>query len=78
MIKVSVLEDEVTVRIEGEVIGGSGGGGDPYSGAYEATPTQAEQVFRTGGFSMVRDFVVHPIPQNYGLITYNGFHITVS
>lgn len=76
MIKVRILEDAVRVRIDGELISGSGG--DPYGGAYEATPTQAEQVFPTSGKVLARDFVVHPIPQNYGLITYNGFNIKVS
>lgn len=51
---------------------------EPYIGEYEATPTQSAQVFATAGKSMQRDFTVHPIPHNYGLITYDGSVITVS
>lgn len=76
MIKVHVLDDVINVKIEGEVIAGAGG--EAYTGAYEATPTQATQTFATSGKVMANNFVVNPIPQNYGLITYNGFNITVS
>lgn len=51
---------------------------DPYVGAYEATPTQSTQVFNTSGMTMSADFVVNPIPSNYGLITWNGSYLTVS
>lgn len=49
-----------------------------YTGAYEATPTQSTQVLSTAGYAMAADFVVNPIPSNYGLITYNGSTLTVS
>lgn len=49
-----------------------------YEGSYEATPSDSEQVFQTEGFSMAHDFIVHPIPSNYGLIQWNGTVITVS
>lgn len=48
-----------------------------YDGATTATPTQGRQVFRTGGKKLLEDFTVEPIPSNYGLITYNGFELTV-
>ena len=51
---------------------------EPYTGEYEATPTQATQVFATAGKSMTANFTVNPIPHNYGLITYDGGTITVS
>lgn len=51
---------------------------DPYLGAYEATPTQDTQTFATSGMTMAADFVVNPIPSNYGLITWNGATLTVS
>jgi len=76
-IDVRVCEEYVDVIVEGEIYG-SGGGGEPYTGEYEATPTRETQVFHTGGFVMGRDFVVNPIPSNYGLITHNGFNIMVS
>ena len=49
-----------------------------YGGAYEATPTSETQVFSTEGKRMLGDFTVAPIPNNYGLITWDGSTITVS
>ena len=49
-----------------------------YTGAYEATPTQETQTFSVAGYAMSADFVVNPIPSNYGLITWNGSYLTVS
>lgn len=49
-----------------------------YTGAYEITPTNAEQVLPTMQTSVLADIVIKPIPQNYGLITWNGSTITVS
>ena len=49
-----------------------------YTGAYEATPSSVTQIFETSGCKMTDNFVVNPIPQNYGLITWNGSFITVS
>lgn len=51
---------------------------DYYDGEYEFIPTQEEQVVETQNFILLDNIVVKPIPQNYGLITYNGFEITVS
>lgn len=56
-----------------------GGGGDsPYTGRTTVTPSRETQVLQTAGFSMERNIVVNPIPQNYGLITWNGATLTVS
>lgn len=52
--------------------------GEPYEGPYEATPTRETQVFETEGLLMAEHFTVNPIPSNYGLITYNGFYMTVT
>lgn len=49
-----------------------------YDGSYEVDPTNEPQVFHTHGLKMRSDFVVGPIPQNYGLITWNGSVLTVS
>lgn len=51
---------------------------EDYDGETEATPTNEEQVFSMGNKRVLNDFVVHAIPHNYGLITYNGQYITVS
>ena len=49
-----------------------------YDGDYDITPTSTAQVFQTNGKKITHDFVVEPIPSNYGLITWNGSTITVS
>ena len=51
---------------------------DPYPGPFEVTPSEETQILQTSGMSMAANVVVNPIPQNYGLITYNGSTITVS
>ena len=55
-----------------------GGGGEPYTGPYSVTPSQEQQIIPVANKTPTRDIVVEPIPQNYGLITYNGSVITVS
>lgn len=51
---------------------------DPYSGDYEITPSSEVQTLQTNGKRMTADVVINPIPQNYGLITWNGSFLTVS
>lgn len=50
----------------------------PYEGEYEFTPTQEQQTIQIAGKSASKDIIINPIPNNYGLITYNGSFITVS
>ncbi|MDO4280806.1 MAG: hypothetical protein Q4C56_04165 [Peptococcaceae bacterium] len=50
----------------------------PYEGSYRFTPQGVAQVVPTRNRTLREDIVIEPIPSNYGLITYNGFHITVS
>ena len=54
------------------------GGGTPYSGRYEVTPSEFTQVLETAYRKMAANVIVNPIPSNYGLVTYNGSTITVS
>lgn len=49
-----------------------------YDGAYEVTPSEETQVLNTKDKQTNENIVINPIPQNYGLITYNGSTITVS
>ena len=49
-----------------------------YEGSYEVTPSQSTQTLSTNGKRMTADVVVNPIPNNYGLITWDGSVITVS
>lgn len=67
--------EAVTLGIETEIVTSTA---EDYDGATEATPSNTEQVFAVGGKRVLTDFVVHAIPHNYGLITYNGGFITVS
>ena len=54
------------------------GSAPPYEGDYEVTPSAEEQTLPTANRLLNKNIVVNPIPQNYGLITYNGYEITVS
>ena len=57
----------------------SGGKSYPlYDGEYVFTPTQAEQTIETKGFALLENITIAPIPNNYGLITWNGSTLTVS
>jgi len=49
-----------------------------YEGPYEVTPSETEQTLSTEFLYMTGDITINPIPNNYGLITYNGVTITVS
>lgn len=50
----------------------------PYEGDYVVTPTQSTQTLSTAGMKMTDNVTINPIPNNYGLITWNGSIITVS
>lgn len=51
---------------------------EAYIGEYEVTPSSETQTLDTAGKRMTRPVVVNPIPNNYGLITWNGSFLTVS
>lgn len=51
---------------------------DPYAGEYVVTPSAEEQVLQTRNLRMTDNITVNPVPQNYGLITWNGSYLTVS
>lgn len=51
---------------------------DPYTGDYSITPSAEARIIPTNGKRMTDDITIQPIPQNYGLITWNGSTITVS
>lgn len=51
---------------------------EEYTGETVVTPTQETQTLRTAQLLMPVDIVINPIPQNYGLITWNGSTLTVS
>ena len=49
-----------------------------YNGAYNITPSEETQVLQTTGKRLTHNVVVEPIPENYGLITWNGAVLTIS
>ena len=49
-----------------------------YEGSYSITPSSEAQTLPTKFRVEDADIVIQPIPQNYGLITWNGSTITVS
>ena len=65
----------ISVDVETPIVAGVA---KEYEGEYDITPTNTAQVFSTEGKRCPHNFIVEPIPNNYGLITYNGSIITVS
>ncbi len=51
---------------------------DEYAGPYEITPSASEQVLEIRNKKAIRNITINPIPNNYGLITWNGATLTVS
>lgn len=51
---------------------------DYYTGETVITPTQETQTLVTTGKLIPADIVINPIPNNYGLITWDGTVLTVS
>lgn len=51
---------------------------DSYTGALEITPSAEAQVLPTAHLTMPGNIVVNPIPNNYGLVTWNGSTLTIS
>lgn len=49
-----------------------------YRGPTEFVPTQQPQHVYVGGKAVRSDILIKPIPENYGLITYDGATLTVS
>lgn len=49
-----------------------------YEGDYIVIPSRQAQTLSVKDMKMSQDIVVEPIPQNYGLISWNGSVLTVS
>ena len=49
-----------------------------YKGETVFTPSDQEQIIETIDTVLLKNIIINPIPNNYGLITYNGSFITVS
>ena len=52
---------------------------ETYDGAYEVTPqARSDVILDTSGKLMTDEVIIKAIPSNYGLITWDGFTLTVS
>lgn len=49
-----------------------------YTGEYTITPSAETQILETADMLMTNNITINPIPTNYGLITWNGYTLTVS
>ena len=67
--------DAVGLKVEAEIVQRMA---DPFDGPYEYTPTQETQTIPILGKTARDNITINSIPNNYGLITYNGSIITVS
>lgn len=74
-VKLSVGDPDGLSLSAGEVVNI---GADLYEGSYEWTPAATAQTIPINGLQAKADIVIKPIPNNYGLVTYDGSTITVS
>ena len=51
---------------------------EPYEGSYEFTPSGERQEIEIENKRATQNIIIDPIPENYGLITWDGSVITVS
>lgn len=51
---------------------------DEYIGPYEVTPSATEQVLEIRNKKATQNIIVNPIPNNYGLVTWDGVMLTIS
>ena len=49
-----------------------------YEGETHVTPSSSTQILQTEGLMVGENITIDPIPENYGLITWNGSSLTVS
>lgn len=50
----------------------------PFDGSYNYTPTNEVQTIEIGGLRATSNITIEAIPQNYGLIEWDGSTLTVS
>ena len=70
--------ENVTQNISGSIINNGTRSSPTYQGIYEVTPSSETQVLSTREMRMADNVTINPIPNNYGLITWDGNTITVS
>ena len=52
-------------------------GGEAYAGSYEFTPIDEAQTISCEDRLMMQDITIHPIPSNYGKVSWDGAKITI-
>lgn len=87
-----VLDGELSLRLQGKAnanliteVSGEAGiftaireGYPAYTGQTVVTPSREAQTLRTAHKSVLTDITIEPIPNYYGLITWDGAALTVS
>lgn len=71
------VDDDIEVEADGSIIINKIVAED-FEGAYEYTPTQNVQTIEIAQKTAVRNITINPIPQNYGLIEWNGAYLHIS
>ena len=51
---------------------------DPFTGAYEYTPSNVVQTIEIANLKATQNIIINAIPNNYGLVTWNGLTLTIS
>lgn len=79
---VSCLDGDCSLEIpeSGElgIVTSIGGARPPYTGETTVTPSDVTQVLYTADMTVLENITINPIPNNYGLIGWNGSVLTVS
>lgn len=76
----------INIRVKGDKQSGKMGITAPivaasvpyFDGPYEYTPSAEAQTIQVNGKQADQDITIDPIPNNWGLITWNGSVLTVS
>ena len=76
LVSMDVATDQVLMPMEVAVAYTIGG--EAYDGAYEFTPTEQAQTIEIENKRALENITIKPIPNNYGLITWDGITLTVS
>ena len=66
---------DISSSVVTEIISGDA---EYYDGEYSFTPTQSTQIIDIHGKTARENIIINPIPQNYGLIGWNGAVLTVT
>ena len=69
---IAVSFSERTPVIDVDIEPGGGGGGTPYHGRYEVTPSEEAQTLPTAHTVLAADVVINPVPDNYARMQWNG------